>query len=141
MVNADQQRFIDLLVDHMGKHNMRPRTVGISDFGNADPLTAVCSLMGECSGAVVLGLRQTSVGQAIEKDGTKARRERGDYFLPTAWNHIEASVAYAMNLPILFLKEDGVEGGVFDLGTTKYFIRCLILHRSGLSPTNLDSPS
>ncbi len=125
-LNTEQRGLLDSISDLFNAYNLVPRTVGISNFTNKSPLVAVRAVMKECSGALVLGLRQLRIVRGVEKEGTSLECNRDDFYLPTAWNHIEASMAYSMGMPILLVKERGVGGGVFDLGATEYFIHSVI---------------
>jgi hypothetical protein len=76
-------------------------------------------MMNECEGAVILGLKTIIAQQSIKKNETdKKYAERNDIFLPTPWNHLEAGIAFALDLPLLIIREEGVEGGIFDVGVT-----------------------
>src|SRR3954447_20890464 len=90
------------------------RTLGRTDYPNKAPMTAVRELMTECEGVIVLGLRQIEVIDGIVKPGSGEERTLRGEFLPTPWNQLEAGVAFALELPLMLIKEHGVEGGVFD---------------------------
>lgn len=92
---------------------MRVRTIGRTDFPNVSPIKAVEQLMRQCSGAVILG---------FPKPNTYSEKPIKDILLPTSWNHIEASMAFMLDLPLLVIRDKGVEGGVFDIGVTGNFI-------------------
>ena len=36
--------------------------------------------------------------------------------LPTPWNQIEPAIAFSLKIPSLIIREQGIEGGIFDLG-------------------------
>ena len=48
--------------------------------------------------------------------------------MPTPWNHLEAGILFNQKLPILIFKEDGINGGVFDIGTPNIFIQRMPIH-------------
>lgn len=101
---------------------LKLRSLGTEDYSNKAPLLAVLQLMSKCDGVIVLGFKQILIESCIEKEGTDRSNKRSNVFLPTAWNHIEAGMAFGLNLPILIIKERGVEGGIFDQGATGKFI-------------------
>ncbi|MGH7208202.1 MAG: hypothetical protein ACREIL_02335, partial [Nitrospiraceae bacterium] len=41
---------------------------------------------------------------------------------PTPWNQLEAGVLFAIGVPLLVLREEGIAGGIFDRGVTDLFI-------------------
>ncbi len=85
-------------------------------------MTAVKRIMVGCQGAIVLGLRQSRVVEGVEKEQTAQESPMENIFLPTPWNQIEAGMAFMLDLPTLLIREDGVQGGVFDLGSTDRFV-------------------
>ena len=61
-------------------------------------------------------------------------RFRGLFYLPTAWNHLEAGMGFALKLPILIICEGAVlKGPVFDKGVTDQYVHRLNLSSEGLS--------
>ena len=77
---------------------------------NKASLLGVLEIMYECEGMIVLRIGQIMVKKSVERD----RRIRGLFYLPAAWNHLEAGIGFALKVPILIICEGGVEGGVFD---------------------------
>lgn len=98
--------------------NLSPRTIGQSDYPNESPLNEVLSLMKKCNGTIVLG-----IPQIIIRDGM-VKNEQISYpiFLGTEWNHIETALAFSLGHPILILRDDRVNRGVFEKGATNSFL-------------------
>lgn len=96
--------------------------LGRTDYPNQAPLAAVRDLMARCDGVIVLGLRQLHVIDGVMKPRTAEQKQLRDTFSPTPWNQLEAGVAFAMRLPLMLIREAGVEGGVFDAGNTDRFV-------------------
>lgn len=96
-------------------------------FPNVSLMKAVEQLMRQCSGTVIIGISQAVIQKGISKPGTSNEKLIKNTLLPTPWNHIEASMAYILNLPLLVIRDQGIEGGVFDVGTTRNFIHILQL--------------
>jgi hypothetical protein len=96
---------------------LRPRTVGATDFPTKSPLDEVIDVMRSCDGAVVLGYPQILVerGKIRDSDCTGLT-------LATEWNHIEAALAYAQQLPLFLVHQTGVDRGVFDRGAMAGFV-------------------
>src|SRR5437016_4494181 len=97
---------------------MRPRSLGTVDYGTAAPLDEVIRIMGECSGAVVLGYPQIEVMAG----SVKGRAIDQPLFLATEWNHLEAGLARAQGLPLLVIHHPGVHRGIFDRGALGGFL-------------------
>lgn len=121
-VSEDQSTLWQQLKVLLEERDLRPRTVGITDYPNTAPISEVRKVMGACQGAVILGLVQIRVIEGVAKEGSEKEHALTEHLLPTAWNHLEAGMAFALELPVLVVKEQGVTGGVFELGATDRFI-------------------
>ena len=78
----------------------------------------VIRLMKQCGGAIVLGVPQIEVRAGVLKGNDIDE----PFSLGTEWNHIEAALAYALELPTLVIHDQTVVRGVFDRGATKSFL-------------------
>lgn len=74
------------------------------------------------------------VMEGFEKPATEKQRKIENEFLPTPWNQIEASMAYMQDMPLMIIREQGVSGGVFDVGITDRYV-----HQAELSTEWLNS--
>ena len=101
----------------LGTHDLKPRTIGSTDYPTESPLVEVIRLMDECEGAIILGYPQIYV-----INGNIKGTEKNDFPLPTEWNHIEATLAFSKNLPLLVIHHKGISGGIFDRGAISKFI-------------------
>jgi hypothetical protein len=135
-VNKQQARFYLKLERTLQNKGLKIRCLGTKDFSNQAPLLAVKRIMSECQGAIILGLKQIHVHDAILKEGTPKELQISDIFFPTPWNNIEAGMSFALGIPMLIICEDGVEGGIFDRGISDRYI-----HHVNISSVNwLESP-
>jgi hypothetical protein len=102
---------------------LEPRTLGRTDYPSDYPLREVLVIARHCSGGVILGFEQLAADTATVKRGTKSERHIASPTLhPSPWNHLEAGVLFALGLPLLVFKEEGIDGGVFDAGGTDVFV-------------------
>jgi hypothetical protein len=101
---------------------LQPRTLGETDFPNSTPIQAVKDVLGICQGALILGFKQIHIVKGYSKVGTDKERKIADEFLPTAWNQLESGMAYMQDLPLMIIREQGVSGGVFDVGITDRYV-------------------
>jgi hypothetical protein len=97
---------------------LNPRTIGATDYPTKAPLDEVIRLMDRCAGAVILGYPQIIAVAGTIKDQVLS----APLVLPTEWNHIEAALAYARELPLLVIHHNGVFRGIFDRGAISRFI-------------------
>ncbi|MBT2727478.1 hypothetical protein J7E63_11085 [Bacillus sp. ISL-75] len=121
-VDENQDQTMQKIEELLNGRGMRARTIGKTDFPNVAPMKAVEHLMRQCSGAVIIGLPQTLIQKGISKPGTSKQKPVKNLLLPTPWNHIEAAMAFMLNLPLLVIRDQGIEGGIFDKGATEKYI-------------------
>ncbi|HEY7078962.1 MAG TPA: hypothetical protein VH500_04625, partial [Nitrososphaeraceae archaeon] len=95
------------------------------------PIAMIKDTISNCDGVIVLGFKQIRIIKGREKGGTKDPRTLINTFLPTAWNHIEATIGYMLDVPVLVIQE-GVSGGIFDAGTNDFLIHQIAI--SGRNP-------
>lgn len=134
-LTAGQDAFCAAIARLISERGFHPRTVGVTDFGNKAPLATVRRLMNGCSGAVILGLAQMHVRSGVRKRGTEKESKATGIDLPTAWNHLEAGIAFALDLPLLVIRESTVSmEGIFDPGIGDHFV-----HHGELTPEWLRS--
>ena len=122
-----QQELWQQLEGRLKERSLRPRTLGTTDYSNAAPIGAVKNVTDRCHGVLILGLRQIRVTEGIAKEDTNEKQVLRNHLLPTPWNHIEAGMGFAWGLPPLIIKEQGVSGGVFDLGISGSFVHEVML--------------
>lgn len=103
------------LLSNMG---LTPKTLGITEYPSKAPLDEVIEMMRSCKGAIILGLPQIYIDSGKLKD----KPIESNLSLATEWNHIEAALAYATNLPLLIIHHDNISRGVFDRGVMNAFV-------------------
>jgi len=135
-LSAERAAFWVCLQKLLKDRGLEPRTLGESDFPNSAPVNAVAKLMHQCEGAVILGFVQTHIKFGLFKPETPIEHVIDNWYLPTPWNQIEAGMAFALHLPCLIIREAGVRGGVFEIGSTDKFI-----HQAVMDQAWLDSPA
>lgn len=121
-LDENQEQTMQEIEELLEIRGLRARTIGKTDFPNVSPLVAVKNIIEQCSGAVILGFPQTIIQQGISKPNTINATNIENLLLPTPWNHIEASMAFMVNLPLLVIRDQGIESGIFDIGSTGNFI-------------------
>ena len=109
---------LDNFIRFLRSHSLNPRTLGTSDYPSDSPLDEVISLMEKCKGAIILGYPQIFIHNGILKDEEIEK----EMLLPTEWNHIETSLAYAMGLPVLLIHHLNIKRGVFDRGAVNKYL-------------------
>ena len=108
-VSPDHKSGLEHFLGLLATMELNPRTLGTTDYPSKCPLDEVIALMDRCQGAIILGYPQITAthGRLKDIDITEP------LLLPTEWNHIEAGLAYARDLPLLVVSHIGVVRGIF----------------------------
>jgi hypothetical protein len=96
--------------------------LGRSDYPSELPLKEVIQIARRCSGGVVLGFAQFEAEKGVFKPGTEEPKPVQNARFATPWNQLEAGILFALKLPVLVFREQGISGGVFDDGVTDVFV-------------------
>ncbi len=118
LLTKGQELFIDKLNSALKIRGLITRSLGSTDYSNKAPLLGVKQILKESEGVIILGLSQTYVNSCL----TPKKNKRENFYLPTPWNNLEGGMAFSLNLPLLIIKEEGIEGGIFDNGVTDKYI-------------------
>ena len=119
--NSGHEAFVCAIEDRLRSEGMIPHTVNRNTFSSDAPLEAVSELLKTCSGAVVIALERSYFPSGVEKRGSPQSKELSEVKLPTAWNQIEAALAYSRAMPLLVVVERGLkEEGLLERGYNWY---------------------
>jgi hypothetical protein len=122
-LNDEQKLKFEFILEELKSQHLEPRALGQSDYPSFLPLREVLTISRHCAGGIVLGFRQFQTDTGIWKQGTERERiQKEKVAFPTPWNQLESGVMYALGLPLLVFREPGVEGGIFDIGSSDLFI-------------------
>ena len=122
-LNKEQERSAEIIHRLVQRYKLEWRALGRSDYPNDLPLKEVLKMIRHCSGGIILGFEQFRATRGQRKRGSKnAKRITSSVLFPTPWNQLEAGILFSAGLPILIFREKGVEGGIFDIGTSEVFI-------------------
>ena len=117
-VSPDERPCVDKFMRLLRGRGLNPRAIGVTDMASRSPLEEVIQLMKTCSGAIILGIPQIR----IQAGTIRGKEIRKPFSLGTEWNHIEAALAYSLNLPVLVIHDVTVVRGIFDRGAANAFI-------------------
>ena len=131
-LNVLQQELVRQVVGILADEDIDATTVERGNYPNVGAMSEVRRVLRGCSGAVIIAFRQLEVAKGTWRSGTEETRSVEDVALPTAWNHVEAGMAAMAGLPMLFLVERGVIGGLFELGDVGHSVTAIDL----LKPSN-----
>lgn len=124
-----QRELVREVTGILAEENIDATTVERGDYPNVGAISEVRRVLRGCSGALIIGFRQLEVTKGMWRSGTEEVKSVEDVALPTAWNHVEAGMAAMAGLPMLFLVERGVIGGLFELGDVGHAVTILDLSK------------
>jgi hypothetical protein len=94
-----QEAMCDRLVTLLRREALTIQRLPRGDYPPSDAMSEIYRRMKGCAGAVVFGM-----------GGPGTEPSPG----ATPWTHLEAGMAYGCNLPLLMVREPGVDSGAFD---------------------------
>jgi hypothetical protein len=125
-LSPGQEQAAELIKEMLDRNKLSWRALGRSDYSYRLPLTEVLGMVRHCSGGIILGFKQFEAPSGLFKPGTtKELVVNKPVVMPSPWNHLEAGVLFNQRLPILIFREDGIQGGIFDLGTPDVFTQTM----------------
>lgn len=111
----EQVEYIEKLKDHLLKYNIELKTLDGDDWDNLDPLNPIRRQMASCHGCLVLAMERFHVKEGLVKRGSQQEKVVQERNYATPWSHIEATLAYQLQLPFIILKEKTLMGeGMLD---------------------------
>jgi hypothetical protein len=106
---TDEQRaFVDAVLEMLDTIGISARIMGENEWSYEQPLRAIKKIMKDCDGAVIIAYTRTQFDEGVELKKNKTI-PISNVKLPTAWNQIEASMAYSFELPLLVVAENGLK--------------------------------
>lgn len=118
---GEQEAFVRAVEDRLRSEGLIPHTVGRNTFSADAPLKTVTELIEKCSGTVVIALERMYFAKGLDKRGGDKEKPLTDIKLPTPWNQIEATMAYAHKHPLMVIVEDGIKNeGLLERGYDWY---------------------
>jgi len=128
-----QEDFVRAVEDRLRSEGLLPHTVGRNTFSSDAPLKAVTQLLSTCAGTVVIALERSYYPTGISKRGGPKEAKLEEVRLPTAWNQVEAAMAYATDHPLLVIVEAGITSeGLLERGYD-WYVQSVALDRTALT--------
>lgn len=114
-LTAEQQAIVDRvarLIEEGGAEVLRLQR---EDYPASGSLAEIRRLMGGCSAVAIVGLAQLHVVQGTLRAGTPEETPVRDTSIATPWNQLEAGMAFALDLPMLVVRSQLGDDGVFGI--------------------------
>ncbi|MGR3515015.1 MAG: hypothetical protein ACU0GG_19815 [Paracoccaceae bacterium] len=137
--DEEQEKFIAAFETRLRHSGFLPQTVGRDYRTNDRPIVQIKNLMASCDAVAVLALERTFIETGAEKRGGDDEKPLTNVILPTAWNQVEAALAYSNDKPLLMVVEKGIRlEGFIDFGND-WFVHQLEPHEGSLQSSELAS--
>jgi HEPN domain-containing protein len=133
----DQEQFIHRLRAVFRLIGVNLVSLSSSEYSREQPFDQIRILMSKCRGALVVGLERSHAYVVFDREHAESKNPPHDRIVPTAWNQIEGSIASALALPVLVLRQSELHReGIFEASNHRHRIRDfnLAAECQGLSP-------
>lgn len=119
--NTEQELFIDYLKKYLTRNGFTPRTLGVTDYSMSAPLVKIKTMMSECFGLLSIAFRRVYIENGTEKPGCKLVKQKeqpiSNKWITSPYCHIEPSMAFQLDIPILILREtEVIADGILQIG-------------------------
>jgi hypothetical protein len=122
-----QRKFLKALLALLRKCDMEPRAVNMTEYSTENPLKVISRIMHECDAAIIVAYERTYFDSGLEKRKSVQEKRLESVRYTTPWNQIEAAMAYALDLPIIVMMENGLrEEGLLEQNYDWYIERLSI---------------
>jgi hypothetical protein len=134
-LNLQQEAFVSAIETRLRAVGLTPCAIGRNSFSADAPLRAVVDLMNRSAGAVVIALERYRFTAGVERRGSTKEKSLDTVALPSAWNQIEAAMAYGRGLPLLVIVDETLHcDGLLEKGYDWY------VQQLAIDPSSLNSP-
>ncbi len=128
----EHEAFVSALEDFLRANGMNPRAIGRNEFTHKNPLKFVDDVMRQCAATIIIAFERVHVVDGAEKRGSPEEKPVQNQNITTAWNQIEAAMAYTIGHPLFVLVEHGCRTeGLLESGYDWY------VQRVAMSPDTL----
>ena len=120
----DQEQFLNALRSYSRSLGIRLLSLSSAEYSPDKPFDQIRELMMQCRATLVVGLDRTHAYTVFDREDSEREILHQDQFVPTAWNQIEGSVASAMRMEVLVLRERRLHReGIFEASHHRHHIR------------------
>jgi hypothetical protein len=118
---------VSALEDFLRANGFNPRALGRNEFAHKNPLKFIEELMQKCAATIIIAFERVHVVDGTEKRGSPEEKPVQNQNITTAWNQIEAAMAYTLGHPLFVLVEHGCRNeGLLEPGYDWYVQRIIM---------------
>ncbi len=131
-LTKEHEEFVSALEDFLRANGFNPRAIGRNEFTHKNPLRFIDELMRKCAATIIIAFERVHITDGTEKRGSPDEKPVQNQNIATAWNQIEAAMAYTIGHPLFVLVEHGCRNeGLLESGYDWY------VQRISVSPDTL----
>ena len=98
----------------IGKLGYKPIYYTRDHYPKAAQLSKIRRDIDNSVGLIAFGLKQIHINEGVARPQLPMETNMSDHWLPTPWNDIEVGMAIMKELPVLLVKDEDIDIGVFD---------------------------
>lgn len=111
-----QRAFVDALIDALKTAGIKSRIMFENEWSHEQPLKVIKKTISECDGLLVIAYTRSEFEKGKELR-SNVEKDLNNIKLPTTWTHIEGAIAYAYELPMWIIAENGLKSeGLIEKG-------------------------
>lgn len=119
----DQQQFLRHLRVEMRSLGAKLISLSSDTYSEDSPFDQIQNLISNCRGALIVGLERSHSYTVIERENSELEKIFTDRYTPTSWNQIEGSIASALRIPLLILRDIRIHHeGIFEANSHRHKI-------------------
>lgn len=127
-VMTDIEKFVrNKVKEHLEERGFLVIPYTRDDYPHFGQIEKVAMRIKKASGMIVFGFKQTHIVEGCYRPNTDESTPWKDKWLPSPWNEIEVGMAAMRDIPILIIKDAGIDTGVFDDVLSEVSISTLML--------------
>ncbi len=123
----EQQAHLERFTKMLEKHNIFAEELPRSEYPRFGQLSEVRRRISGCSGAAIFGFNRPQGNQDIPAPSDAESATIQQHLTPTPWNHIEAGIAFVLDLPLLVMLLREFNQGIFDKAISEQSVFRLLL--------------
>lgn len=111
--SLEQQALVERFTKMLEENGLVAEELPRSEYPQFGQLSEVRRRISGCCGTAIFGFCQQG-DENMLLPGTTGSPPIQRHYAPTPWNHIEASIAFALDLPLLVMSSAEFDQGIFD---------------------------
>lgn len=124
-MSKDDETMVAAYRDYMVKLGYNVIYYNRDNYPRFGQLSKIKSSIEKCAALIAFGTKQTFIKEGIYRPGMNGERQINHGWLSTPWNEVEVGMAAMAGLPILLIKDEDIDDGIFDNVISETFIYTL----------------